>query len=82
MIRISNVKMRPVPTMEKPWRFQSLGDAVTFARISMQKVWATTTGLDIHEVWPGGRVTDYSAARAHMRARKLAKKLGTGSGTQ
>lgn len=67
---ITRIKVDPESTREKPWKFQCLGDAIDFARITMRKVWVTVgPDVDLFEVWPGGRINDWSKAIEHLNAR-------------
>lgn len=81
MIHICNVKLSPRSTVEEPWRFESMRDAMELSRIIRQPFYAAVVGFDwVRQVWPGGRVVEYPPAvlaairERNARARKRRSK--------
>lgn len=66
MIRhISTVSMAPRSSWKEPWLFESLEDAVKFAQITKQLVYACAPGWSLtYEVYPGGRCIGHKPFQA------------------
>jgi len=72
MIHVCNLKIGPYSTLEEPWRFEALPDAILFSQITRRPLYAAVVGdSSRYQIWPGGRVHEYQEhVLAAMEARK------------
>jgi hypothetical protein len=60
MTHVSMLEIRPHSTLEKPWRFQSLIEAMEFCRtINRPFYCAIVDDSSRYQIWPGGRIHEY-----------------------
>lgn len=60
MTHVTSLQIRPWSTLEKPWRFQELSDAMWFSKVIGRPFYAAIVGdTSRYQIWPGGRVHEY-----------------------
>lgn len=60
MIHVANLQLRPHSSLEEPWRFESLSEAMEFCRVIRRPFYAAVVGdTSRYQMWPGGRVHEY-----------------------
>jgi hypothetical protein len=63
VIHVANLQLRPHSSLEKPWRFESLVEAMEFCRVIRRPFYAAVVGdTSRYQMWPGGRVHEYGEA--------------------